>query len=157
MFMNKEQFSSNFRKMFPKDRLFINIIQLRQTIQLFFKHWNLLCKNNGKNIRCSYSHTPGKKKSCLDDCSTTNKSGRQSTSSLVQCPFQVKWTLVDHKKPYRHEIFYKVKISKIVSTEHTCMMSHISYRHALQKAKGHNKIDLSLMNTAVFVLKINAS
>ena len=43
------------------------------------------------------------------------------------------------------------------STEHTCMMSHISYRHALRKASGHNKIELNCMNTAVSVLKMNPS
>ena len=157
IFMDKEKFSSNFSKMFPKERVFINIVQLRQAVQLFFKHWNLLCKNNGKNIRCSYSHTPGTKKCTPDNSKNLNDSNRQSTSSLVQCPFQVKWTLVDHKKPYRHEIFYRVKISTIVSTEHTCMMSHISFRHALKKSNGHNKIDLNIMNTAVSILKVNPS
>ena len=81
----------------------------------------------------------------------------KSTASLVQCPFHLKWSLLDRKKPYRHEIFYKVKISSEVNTDHTCLMSHLSYRHAMKGSKGHTKIDLNCMNTAVSILKMNPS
>ena len=81
----------------------------------------------------------------------------KSTLSLVKCPFEVRRTLVDHKRPHRHDVFYKVKISSIISTEHMCMMSHISFRHALKNSTGHKKIDLNNMNTAVSVLKMNPS
>ena len=155
--MDKNKFSSNFTKMFPKDRIFINYLQLRQAVSEFFKHWNLLCKSNGKSLRCSYSHTPAKKKVISDSNIIGGDTNRQSTASVVKCPFHIKWTLLDHKRPYRHDIFYRVKISSIVSTEHTCMMSNLSYRHALRKSTGHNKIDLKNMNTAVSVLKMNPS
>ena len=46
-------------------------------------------------------------------------------------------------------------MSSVVSTEHTCMMSSISYRHAIEKSTGHCKWDIKSMNTAVSVLKIN--
>ena len=132
-------------------------MQLRQAVAEFFKHWNLLCKSNGKSLRCSYSHTPASKK-CISTSTTTSPyNHRHSTASVVKCPFEIKWSLVDHKKPYRHDIFYRAKISSIVSTQHTCMMSHISYKHALKKTSGHSKIDLNHMNTAVSVLKMNPS
>ena len=84
-------------------------------------------------------------------------SKRQSTASLVKCTFQLKWSLVNHKTQFRHDVFYKIKISSVPSIEHACMMSHISYRHALRKASGHNKLELKYMNTAVSVLKMNPS
>ena len=159
--MDRDAFSQNFVNMFPRNRIFLNYLQLREAVTKFMKHWNLLCKSNGKNFRCSYSHTPAKKKVVAvtdladGDTDGNNDTTRTSTSSLVKCPFLVRWTLVDHKRPHRHDIFYKVKISSIVSTEHTCMMSHISFRHALKKTTGHRKIDLNSMNTAVSVLKMN--
>ena len=113
-------------------------MQLRQTVSEFFKHWNLLSKCNSKNIRCSYSFTPAIKKTTMDN-NEVYHSKLQSKSSIVRCPFELKWSLVKHKKPYRHDVFYKVKISLVPSTEHTCMMSHISYRHALRKSSGHKK------------------
>ena len=163
--MDKLAFSSNFEKMFPKNRVFVNYLQLREAITEFMKHWNLLCKSSGKSFRCHYSHTPAKKKTITcdlvlnqDDTTNLKQSGnRQSTSSLVQCPFLVRWSPVDRKVPYRHDIFYKVKISTIVSLEHTCLMSHMSFRHALKTTSGHKKIDLNQMNTAVTILKMNPS
>ena len=59
--MDKEQFPLNFSKMYPKGRVFLNQIQLRESISECFNHWNLLSKSNGKSVRCSYSFTPGKK------------------------------------------------------------------------------------------------
>ena len=155
--MNKESFSIKFQSMFPEGRIFINFLQLRKACIEFFKHWNLLVKATGKSIRCSYSHTPNKKKSDMGDDSTCNTSKRQSTSSLVQCPFHVKWTLVDHKSPIRHDIFYKVKVSTLACLDHSCMMSHMSYTHALKKTNGHSKIDLDSVNTAVSMLKMYPS
>ena len=59
--MNKESFSDNFRNMFPQGRQFLNHIQLREAVKIFFKHWNLLSKTSSKEIRCSFSHSPAKK------------------------------------------------------------------------------------------------
>ena len=81
----------------------------------------------------------------------------QSMASQVKCPFHLKWSLVDHKMPYRHEIFYRVKISSVVDTQHTCMMSHISYKYAVKRSSGHSKLDLTIMNTAISLLKFNPS
>ena len=82
---------------------------------------------------------------------------RKSISCQTKCPFHIKWSLIDYKKPYRNNIFYKTKISNIISTEHTCLMSQISYRHALKSSNGHKNIDLSACNTAVDILKMNPS
>ena len=80
---------------------------------------------------------------------------KKSMALQVQCPFQLKWSLIDYKKPYRNELFYKVKVSNLISTEHTCMMSHMSYRTAVKNYRGHEKLDLCTVNTAVEVLKTN--
>ena len=82
--------------MFPRGRIFLNYIQLREAISEFFKHWNLLSKTNGKNIRCSYSYTPATKKLLSNSNNALSNSIRQSKASIVRCPFQLKWTLVDH-------------------------------------------------------------
>ena len=63
VYMGNNSISRKFRKMFPKGRQFLNYIQLNQTIQIFFKHWNLLSKGNSKAIFCSYSHIPAQKRS----------------------------------------------------------------------------------------------
>ena len=62
MVMSKATFVLNFNKFFHKGRIFINVLQLRQAVKEFFKHWNLVSKSNGNRIRCSYSHTPAVKK-----------------------------------------------------------------------------------------------
>ena len=80
-----------------------------------------------------------------------------SISCQTKFPFHIKWSLIDNKKPYRNNIFYKTKISNIISSEHTCLMSQISYRHALKSSNGHKKIDLSACNTAVDILKMDHS
>ena len=85
----------------------------------------------------------------------TNK--QKPLSLQVQCPFELKWSLLEYKRPYRNQIFYKVKVSNLISTEHTCMMSHMSYRTAFKSFKGLQKLDLSTVNTAVEVLKSNPS
>ena len=75
----------------------------------------------------------------------------------VQCPFELKWSLLEYNRPRRNQIFYKAKVSNLISTEHTCMMSHMSYTHAFKSFKGLDKLDLSTVNTAVEVLKTNPS
>ena len=158
--MNKQKFESNFSKFFPKGRIFINMKQLKAAVKEFFKHWNLLSKCNGKSIRCSYSYTPAKKKDPTENLSEESdlvNTNYVSIASQTKCPFHLKWSLVDHKMPYRHEIFYRVKISSVVNTQHTCMMSHISYRYAVKRSSGHSKLDLTLMNTAISLLKFNPS
>ena len=155
--MDKTKFELNFNKIFPLGRLFLNYVQLREAVKEFFEHWNLVSKANGKKIRCSYSHTPAKKKDAPETNTRGQRSKRKSTPFLMQCPFELRFRLFEHKSPHRHDVFYKVKISNIVSTKHTCMMSHISYRHALSKSTGHTKINLTSMNTAVSVLKMNPS
>ena len=75
--MAKDKFSHNFGKVFPVGRIFLNYIQLREAISIFFKHWNLLSKSNGKNIRCSFSHTTATKNKLSDNNVSANKSNRQ--------------------------------------------------------------------------------
>ena len=67
----------------------------------------------------------------------------------------MRFVMVDFKKPTRHGIFYRAKITAIDSVEHTCMMSNISYKHACKTSTGHPKINLNAMNTAVTILKMN--
>ena len=82
---------------------------------------------------------------------------KRTLSYQVKCPFEIKWTLVDHKLPHRNALFYKVKISNIISTDHTCQLSQSSYSYAYKAMNGHTKIDLSALNTAVDVLVLNPS
>ena len=129
--------------MFPKGRIFVNYLQLKQAIDLFFKNWKLVAKSTSKSIRCYYSHTPNKKKNTQFLCEGEDNVRKRNYPAIqIKCPFEIKWSYVDYRKPYQHGLFYKVKISKIVSTEHTCMMSNIGYSQALKSYRGHPKIDL---------------
>ncbi len=69
----------------------------------------------------------------------------------------IKWSLVEHKRPHKDDIFYKVRISSISSLEHTCLMSESVYRTALSSRTGHVKINLDVMTTTVQTLKANPS
>ena len=71
-------FRSKFIKMFPKERTFLNKIQLKEAIKVFLKHWNLLCKSNSSSIYCSYSYVTAVKKTC-EVITDTNKR-RQSNN-----------------------------------------------------------------------------
>ena len=82
----------------------------------------------------------------------TNK--QKPLSLQVQCPFELKWSLLEYKRPYRNHLFYKAKVSNLISTDHTCMMS---YRTAFKNFEGLQKLDLSTVNTTVEVLKTNPS
>ena len=82
---------------------------------------------------------------------------RKPIALQVQCPFELKWSLLEYKRPYRNQLFYKAKVSNLISTEHICMMSHMPYRTAFKNFKGLQKLDLSTVNTAVEVLKSNPS
>ena len=150
---NKASFAINFNKMFPQDRIFLNYLQLREAVKVFFKHWNLVSKGISSTLRCSYSHIARMK---TNPC-TPKRMIRKSIASQVKCPFEIKWSLLEHKKPYRNDIFYKAKISNVKCLHHTCLMSAMSYVVAVKSTKGHHKLDLGCVKTDVDVLKINPS
>ena len=131
--MNKDSFSLNFRKMFPAERVFISYVQLREAVKIFFRHWNLLCKSSSCTLRCSYSHvTRAKKNVPIDNTQhpdiNAKRNAQKPIAVQVQCPFELKWSLLEYNRPRRNQIFYKAKVSNLISTEHTCMMSHMLYR-----------------------------
>jgi hypothetical protein len=69
-----------------------------------------------------------------------------------QCPFQIRFNYIGYqindKKPLT---FYHVKIT-YVNVEHTCKLSTLSHRTALQKG-GHLKLDLSKLQTLLLLLR----
>ena len=94
----------------------------------------------------------------MDTTQHPDMSIKRNTRNLitmqVQCPFELKWLLLEYKRPYRNDLFYKTKVSNLISTDHTCMMS---YRTAFKNFEGLQKLDLSTVNTTVEVLKTNPS
>ena len=97
--------------MFPPGRIFLNCLQLREAVSEFFKHWNLLSNSNSKNIRCSYSFTPVTKKTVIDN-NEVSTSKRQSTDSIVKCPFELRWSLVNHKSHI--DMIFSIKLKYLL-------------------------------------------
>ena len=96
-------------------------------------------KASQKSIRCNYSHTPHLSISKKDEDSSFHPKKKRKTrvnvNKRIQCPFCINCALVDHKAPYKDNIFYKVRISSIKSLEHTCLMSESFYRNTLSTKK----------------------
>ena len=153
--VDPEQFKKCCMNFFPLHRTFVNYKQLYAAADLLFKQWKICMKATSKSIRCNYSHTPHMNKYKQICPPNKKRKVRVNVNEHIQCPFCIKWSLVEHKRPHKDDIFYKVRISSIQSLEHTCLMSESSYRTALSSRAGHVKINLDVMTTTVQMLKAN--
>ena len=146
--------------MFPLHREFVNYKQLQAAMKLFCTHWNFVVKHVSKQFSCSYCTVP--KRNTIDIVGNENTTKERRTTQAAKhgkviCPFRINYTLVNYKFPKSDEIFYKVRISNIVSLEHKCMMNVSSYRIAYKSSKSHKKIHLQTFNTVIEHLRVNPS
>jgi hypothetical protein len=126
---------------------------------MFLGAWAVKKTMHSKSIQCSYSSTHDKK-----DRKHPNPDKRRklepTLKSVYKCPFIIRYTFVAYcknkalKKP---DIFYRVHITQ-VNFVHTCQMTTIFHRQAVQKAGGLQP-DLNGLNKIMSLLceKANAA
>jgi hypothetical protein len=121
----------------PAGRIFASFKQLDQTSDMFLDAWAIKKTSHSKSIPCAYSVTYDKQDRKHPDLSKRRKI-EPTLKSVYKCPFIIRYSFVAHcknrafKKP---DIFYHVKITN-VNFAHTCQMTTIFHRQAVQKLGG---------------------
>ena len=139
--------------LFPSGRMFASFKQIDQAADMFLGAWAIKKTMHSKSIQCSYSSTHDKK-----DRKHPNPDKRRklepTLKSVYKCPFIIRYSFVAYcknkalKKP---DIFYRVKITH-VNFVHTCQMTTIFHRQAVQKAGGLQP-DLNGLNDIMSLLR----
>jgi hypothetical protein len=146
-------FQRKIALLFPCGRMFASFKQIDQAADMFLGAWAIKKTMHSKSIQCSYSSTHDKK-----DRKHTNPDKRRklepTLKSVYKCPFIIRYSFVAYcknralKKP---DIFYQVKITH-VNFVHTCQMTTIFHRQALQKSGGLQP-DLNGLNDIMSLLR----
>ncbi len=119
---------------------------------MFLGAWAVKKTSHSKSIQCAYSATHDKKDRKHPDKSKRRKL-EPTLKSVYKCPFIIRYSFVAYtknkalKKP---DIFYHVKITH-VNFHHTCQMTTIFHRQALQKSGGLQP-DLNGLNDIMSLL-----
>jgi hypothetical protein len=130
-------FQQKISQLFSPGHFFASFKQLDQVADIFLGVWAVKKIHNSKSICCAYSRTRKKKDRKHIDLSKRQKL-EPTLKSVYKCPFTIRYSFVAYcknkalKKP---DIFYHVKITQ-VNYQHTCQMSRIFHRQALQKPGG---------------------
>jgi hypothetical protein len=139
-------------QLFPVGRIFASFKQIDQAADMFLGAWAIKKTSHSKRIQCAYSATHNKKDRKHPGVSKRRKL-EPTLKPVYKCPFIIRYSFVAYcknralKKP---DIFYHVKITQ-VNYDHTCQMSTIFHRQALQKA-GCLQPDLNGLNDIMSLL-----
>ena len=146
-------FQRKIALLFPCGRMFASFKQIDQAADMFLGAWAIKKTMHSKSIQCSYSSTHDKK-----DRKHPNPDKRRklepTLKSVYKCPFIIRYSFVAYcknralKKP---DIFYRVKITHVNSV-HTCQMTTIFHRQAVQKSGGLQP-DLNGLNDIMSLLR----
>jgi hypothetical protein len=146
-------FQQKISKLFPSGRIFASFKQLDQAADMFLGAWAVKKTNHSKSISCSYSATHNlKSRKHLDP--TLRRKLDTSLKDIYKCPFKIRYSFVAYSKNKalkKPDILYKVKITT-VNFVHTCQLTTIFHRQALQKGGGCQP-DLNGLNDIVSLLK----
>jgi hypothetical protein len=146
-------FEHKIAQLFPKGRMFASFKQLDQAADMFLGAWAVKKTNHSKSIQCAYSTSHTKKDRRHADVSKRRKL-EPTLKSVYKCPFVIRYSYVAYcknkalKKP---DIFYHVKITN-VNFQHTCQMTTIFHRQALQLSGGLQP-DLNGVNDIMSLLR----
>ena len=145
---DKESFKLACLSMFPVGRIFSSCIQIQQVARNFLDQWAVSSTCTGKQIRCFFSNPPNRKKKKQE------ATKRISHDKKCGCPFAIRFQPVDvHYHDKQPASFYKVKVTSL-NVKHTCKLSTISHRSALQSA-GRLSIDISTVHTILLLFREN--
>ena len=146
-------FQQKIAKLFPSGRMFASFKQLDQAAAMLLGAWAVKKTLTSKSIRCWYGRTSNKKPRVHSDPSKRRKV-QPTLKNVYNCPFFMRYSYVGYpnnkalKKP---DIFYHVKITS-VNFLHTCQMTTIFHRQALQKSGGLQP-DLNGLNDIMSLLR----
>ena len=146
-------FQSKIALLFPCGRLFASFKQIDQAADMFLGAWAIKKTMHSKSIQCSYSSTHDKQ-----DRKHPNPDKRRklepTLKSVYKCPFIIRYSFVAYcrnKALKQPDIFYHVKITH-VNFVHTCQMTTVFHRQALQKSGGLQP-DLNGLNDIMSLLR----
>jgi hypothetical protein len=134
---DRTAFEYKISQLFPSGHIFASFKQLDQAAEMFLGAWAIKKTSHSKSIQCAYSITHDKQDRKHPDLSKRRKI-EPTLKSVYKCPFIIWYCFVAYcknralKKP---DIFYHVKITN-VNFSHTCQMTTIFHRQALQKSVG---------------------
>jgi hypothetical protein len=146
-------FKHKISKLFPPGRIFASFKQLDQAADMFLGAWAIKKTSHSKRTQCVYSITHDKQDRKHPNLSKRRKI-EPTLKSVYKCPFIIWYSFVAYcknrafKKP---DIFYHVKITN-VNFAHTCQMTTIFHRQALQKLGGLQP-DLNGVNDIMSLLR----
>ncbi len=139
--------------LFPSGRMFASFKQIDQAADMFLGAWAIKKTMHSKSIQCSYSATHDKKDRKHSDPYKRRKL-EPTLKSVYKCPFIIRYSFVAYCKNRalkKHDIFYRVKITH-VNFVHTCQMTMIFHRQAVQKSGGLQP-DLNGLNDIMSLLR----
>jgi hypothetical protein len=145
-------FQRKIALLFPCGRIFVSFKQINQAANTFLGAWANKKTMHSKSIQCSYSSTHDKKDRKHPNADKRRKL-EPALKLVYKCPFIIRYSFVAYcrnralKKP---DVFYKVKITH-VNFVHTCQMTTIFHRQALQKTGGLQP-DLNGLNDIMSLL-----
>jgi hypothetical protein len=146
-------FQHKIAELFPVRPIFASFKQMDQAADMFLGAWAIKKTSHSKSIWCAYSATHDKKDRKQPDVSKRRKL-EPTLQSIYKCPFIIWYSFVAYSKKRalkKADIFHHVKITHI-KYHHTCHMSTILHRQALQKS-GCLQPDLNGLNNIMSLLR----
>jgi hypothetical protein len=147
-------FQSKIAKIFPVGRVFASFKQLDQAADMFLSAWAVKKTHHSKSIQCAYS-VPHDKRNRKHIDVTKRRKLDTTLKSVYKCPFSIRYSFVAYcknPKTKKPDIFYKVKITN-VNFEHTCQLTTIFHRQAMQKSGGFQP-NLNGLNDIIALLRL---
>jgi hypothetical protein len=142
-----EGFKTNCLQLFPVGQSFAPHKQVEQAAKVFLDTWAISSSCIGKKVVCYYSKPPSHSKQLL----TTPNCLYKDLKNHYDCPFVIHLNFIAYKINGKKPLtFYQVKITHL-NAEHTCKLSTLYHRRALQKG-GCLKMDLSKLQTILLLL-----
>ena len=134
---------------FPVGRQFASSIQIQQVARDFLDQWAVSSTSFGKQIRCYYSKPPTRYTRPNDYESSIRQS---KAPKKCNCPFAIRFQPVGHRThDSKPPSFLMVRVSS-VNLNHTCTLSTIFHRSALQSA-GRLSIDITKVQSLLILLR----
>jgi hypothetical protein len=145
-------FQRQISKIFPSGRIFASFKQLDQAADMFLGAWAVKKTTHSKSIQCAYSSSHDKKRKHADP--SRRRKLEPTLKDIYKCPFMIRYSFVAYSKNRavkKPDIFYHVKITT-VNFVHTCQLTTIFHRQALQKS-GSCQPDLTGLNDVMTLLR----
>jgi hypothetical protein len=149
---NPTAFEHKISQLFPSGHIFASFKQLDQAADMFLGVWAIKKTSHSKSIQCAYYVTHDKQDRKHPDLSKRCKI-EPTLKSVHKCPFIIRYSFVaycENRALKKRDIFYHVKITN-VNFAHTCQMTRIFHRQALQKPGGLQP-DLNGVNDIMSIL-----